>query len=267
MSSSNSLRKSNACRKSHNNRVTARIEDLHSTRDCLTPQFQVSGRCRSGFYNRLHGKSIEFAIFLTESPYNHTFMTDTEQQLLELFKKRSFRRAERGQTFQLVSGEKSEYFIDGKMTAVSSEGAALIGEVIYDWTKDAGLDAIGGLQVGAVPLTTAAVIGYQLHGRPIEGFWVREEIKSHGTQKLIEGALRKGMRVAVVDDVFTKGGSAMKAVEAVRGFGCEVVLVLGLVDRLRGARKLFQQNGITDFRAVFTIRDFGIDAPDASSEG
>jgi orotate phosphoribosyltransferase len=189
-------------------------------------------------------------------------MTENEQKLLAILKKRSFRRAEPGQFFQLVSGEKSDYFIDGKMTAVSSEGATLIGEVIYDWTKDDGLDAIGGLQVGAVPLTTAAVVSYQRHGRSIEGFWVREEIKSHGTQKLIEGGLQKGMRVAVVDDVFTKGGSALKAVEAVRALGCEVAFVLGLVDRLRGARALFQKNGVTDYRTVFTIRDFGIDVPD-----
>jgi orotate phosphoribosyltransferase len=186
-------------------------------------------------------------------------MTDSEQKLLELLKKRSFRRAEPGQQFRLASGEMSEYFIDGKMTAVSSEGAALIGEVLYEWTKDARLDAIGGLQVGAVPLTTAAVISYHHHGRSIEGFWVRDEVKSHGTQKQIEGGLKTGMRVAVIDDVFTKGGSTMKAVEAVRGLGCEVALVLALVDRLRGAKALFQQNGITDFRTVFTIRDFGID--------
>jgi orotate phosphoribosyltransferase len=188
-------------------------------------------------------------------------MSDAEQQLLELLKKRSFRRAEPGQLFTLASGEKSDYFIDGKMTAVSSEGAELIGEVLYQWTKDAAIDAIGGLQVGAVPLTTAAVISYNRHGRPIEGFWVREHTKSHGTQKQIEGGLRKGMRVAVIDDVFTRGGSTLKAIEAVREFGCEVVLVLALVDRLRGAEELFRRNGITDYRTVFTIRDFGIDGP------
>jgi orotate phosphoribosyltransferase len=186
-------------------------------------------------------------------------MTEKEKQLLELLKKRSFRRTEPGQIFTLASGEKSEYFIDGKMTAVSSEGATLIGEVLYEWTKEANIDAIGGLQVGAVPLATAAAISYQQHGRPIEGFWVRDEVKTHGTQKQIEGGLRKGMRVAVIDDVFTKGGSTLKAVEAVRAFGCEVVLVLALVDRLRGAKALFQQNGIADCRTVFTIRDFGID--------
>jgi orotate phosphoribosyltransferase len=200
--------------------------------------------------------SVEFLEENEQPSYSH--MTDIEQRLLELLKKRSFRRAEPGQQFRLASGEMSDYFIDGKMTAVSSEGAALIGDVLYEHTKDAKIDAIGGLQVGAVPLATAAVISYQHHGRPIEGFWVRDEVKSHGTKKQIEGGLKEGMRVAVIDDVFTKGGSTLKAVEAARSFGCEVVLVLALVDRLRGAKQLFQENGITDVRTVFTIRDFGI---------
>ena len=91
----------------------------------------------------------------------------------------------------------------------------------------------------------------------MEGFWVREEIKAHGTQKQVEGGLKKGDRVVIVDDVFTKGGSALKAVEAARELGCEVVLVLALVDRLQGAADLFRKNGIENYRAVFTIRDFG----------
>ena len=189
-------------------------------------------------------------------------MTGSEQQLLELLKTRSFKRAPAGKPFRLASGEMSEYFIDGKMTAVSSAGARLIGEVLYERTKDLEIDAIGGLQVGAVPLVTAAVISYENHGRSIEGFWVREEIKAHGTQKLIEGGLKKGTRVAIVDDVFTKGGSTLKAVQAVRELECEVVVVLALVDRLRGAEELFRLNGITNFRTVFTIREFGVHVPD-----
>jgi orotate phosphoribosyltransferase len=188
-------------------------------------------------------------------------MTDTERELLELLKTRSFKRAPAGEKFRLASGEESDYFIDGKMTAVSSEGALLIGEVLYEWTKNDRIDAIGGLQVGAVPLATAAAISYARHGRPIEGFWARDSVKDHGTQKRIEGGLKPGMRVAVVDDVFTKGGSTLKAVEAVRAFGCEVVFVLALVDRLRGAKELFLANGISDYRTVFTIRDFGIEVP------
>ena len=146
------------------------------------------------------------------------------------------------------------------MTVVFGPGAALIGEVLYERTKDLGIDAIGGIEVGAVPLTTAAVIAYSQHGEAIEGFWVRDKAKTHGTQKVIEGGLKKGMRVAIVDDVFTKGRSALKAVQAVREFGCEVVLVLALVDRLSGARELFRENQIDHYQAVFTIRDLGVGA-------
>lgn len=188
-------------------------------------------------------------------------MTVNEHELLELLKARSFKRAPVGKPFRLASGKLSDYFMDGKMTAISSVGARLIGEILYEWTKDLDIDAIGGLQVGAIPLTTAAVISYDNHGRSIEGFWVREEIKTHGTQKLIEGGLREGMRVAIVDDVFTAGGSALKAVQAVRTLGCEVVLVLALVDRLQGAKELFAKNGITEYRSVFTVEDFGISVP------
>src|SRR5262249_52637519 len=123
-------------------------------------------------------------------------------------------------------------------------------------------DAIGGLQGGAIPLITAAVIAYQRHGQPIEGFWGREGVKDHGTKKLIEGGLKAGMGVAIVGDVFTKGGSGLTASEAVRHFGCEGVLVLALVDRLQGARALFRKHGIENYLRVFTIRQFGIEVPD-----
>jgi orotate phosphoribosyltransferase len=188
-------------------------------------------------------------------------MSDHERRLLELLTSRSFKRGE----FRLASGDTSSHFIDGKMTEVCSDGAYLIGEVLYECTKDLDIDAIGGLQVGAVPLTTAVVMSYHHHGRTMEGFWVREEIKSHGTQKLVEGRLAPGSRVVIVDDVFTKGSSALKAVEAVRDMGCEVVLMLALVDRLRGAEELFRKNGVENYRAVFTIKDFGI-SDDASIE-
>ncbi len=183
-------------------------------------------------------------------------MTDAEAQLLRLLKERSFKRG----TFKLASGDTSNYYIDGRMTVVSSEGAHLIGEVLYERTQDLGVEAVGGLEVGAVPLATAAVIAYHRHGRPMEGFWVRDAVKGHGTRKRIEGALRPGARVAVVDDVVTRGTSVVKAVEAVREIGCEVVAVLTLVDRLVGAAELFRANGIEDYRPVFTIRDLGVEA-------
>ena len=179
-------------------------------------------------------------------------MSDNEAKLLKFLEERSVRR---GGPFHLASGEVSDYYIDGRMTAVCSEGAYLIGEILYQRTKDLGIDAIGGMEVGAVPLTTAAVISYHLHRLPMEGFWVRDKAKAHGTQKLIEGNLKAGMRVAVVDDVFTKGGSALKACEAVKEAGCEIVTVLAIVDRLQGAEQLFRDHGIANYQSIFTIRD------------
>jgi orotate phosphoribosyltransferase len=182
-------------------------------------------------------------------------MSETEAQLLSLLKQRSFRS---GGPFRLASGEVSNYYIDGRMTAVHSAGAFLIGEVLYERTRELRIDAIGGLAVGAVPLATAAVISYHRHGHAIEGFWVRDKAKDHGTQKLIEGNLIPGMRVAVVDDVFTKGTSALKAAQAVKEAGCEVAIVLAIVDRLHGAEQLFRENGIANYQSVFTVRDFGV---------
>ena len=186
-------------------------------------------------------------------------MSGVEQQLLELIKERAFQRG----SFRLASGAMSDYYIDGKMIQVFSHAAHLIGEIIYERTRQLDIDAIGGLEVGAVPLTTAAVISYHLHGGRMEGFWVRGTAKSHGTKKRVEGKLEPGDRVVIVDDVITKGGSALEALEVVRGMGCEVVLVLAIVDRLQGGGELFEKNGVTNYQSVFTVRDLGVgvDAP------
>jgi orotate phosphoribosyltransferase len=183
-------------------------------------------------------------------------MSDTEKQLLDLLKERSFKEG----TFKLASGAVSNYYIDGKTSEVFSKGAFLIGRVLYEQTKDLPFDALGGLEVGAVPLTAAAAIHYHLNGRTLEGFWVRDKQKAHGTRKLVEGGIKEGDRVLIVDDVITSGGSALKAVEAVKGMGCKVVLVLALVDRLQGAEKAFREAGV-EFRSIFTIRDFGVNVP------
>jgi orotate phosphoribosyltransferase len=182
-------------------------------------------------------------------------MTESESQLLELLKARSLRFG----NFRLASGATSKYYIDGKMSEVFSRSARLIGEVIYEQTRGLNIEAIGGLEVGAVPLTAAAVIAYDLRGETMEGFWVRDKAKAHGTEKLIEGNLRKGARVAIVDDVITSGGSSVKAINAVRELGCEVVLALALVDRLAGAADLFRRHGVANYRPVFTIRDLGVE--------
>lgn len=182
-------------------------------------------------------------------------MTQTETQLLELLKARSIAWGE----FRLASGGFSNYYIDVKLTEVCSQGAHLIGEVLFERTKKLDIDALGGLEVGAVPLVTAAVIAYQLHGRSIEGFWVRDHVKSHGTRKLIEGKLGSGARVAIVDDVVTKGSSVVKSIKAVRDLGCTIAAVFTLVDRLEGAAELFREHEIEEYHPIFTIRDLGVE--------
>jgi len=184
-------------------------------------------------------------------------MTDATRQLLDVLKERSFRTGK----FTLASGATSDYYIDGRMTAVNSRGAYLIGQAIFDRLKGERFDAIGGLEVGAVPLTAAAVVLFHVNGRPIDGFWVRDKTKTHGTKKLIEGGpIGPGSRVVILDDVLTTGASAVKAVEAVKEAGCEVVKVVCLVDRLQGARELLASHGIP-FDPLLTIEDFGISVP------
>lgn len=174
-----------------------------------------------------------------------------QQRLLQFLRDRCYREGD----FTLASGAKSTYYFDGKMAFMSSEGASLIGEAIYQATKDLEFNAIGGLEIGAVPITTAAVYAYQQHGEPKEGFFVRNQPKSHGTKKIIEGKLSSGNKVVIVDDVATKGGSIMKAVEAVRKAECTPVAIVVLVDRQEGASELFAKQGIP-FHPLFTIADF-----------
>lgn len=186
-------------------------------------------------------------------------MHAAEEKLFALLRDRCYREG----NFTLSSGEKSEYYFDGKMLQLSSHGASLIGEVLYHRTKDLDIAGIGGLEIGAVPLTTAAVYHYHTQGRSMEGFFVRNKAKEHGTKKIIEGHLSPGSRVAIVDDVITQGTSVLKAVEAVRRAECTPVMILALVDRERGATELFQREGIP-YTPIFRIRDF-IREPSAAS--
>jgi len=175
-------------------------------------------------------------------------------ELLSILKRRS---VERGK-FVLASGETSDTYLDIRTSSMSSEAVGLIGEAIYNRLKDLEIDAICGPAVGAVPLVTAAVMTFSYNGDNMEGLFVRGESKIHGTAKRVEGAtafLPKNARVAVVDDVITRGGSVASAVAAVKELGFRVVVVLGLVDRLQGAReRLLGEN--VDVDSIFTIRDF-----------
>src|SRR6266404_7445481 len=127
-------------------------------------------------------------------------------RLLEVFKERAFSFGR----FTLASGKESTYYINSKKAIFHSEVVGLLGDVLFDMTKDLAIDAAGGLEVGAIPMAAVLAQRYHQEGRALEGFFVRKQPKGHGSQELIEGVLREGMRVAVLDDVLTTGGSVQQ---------------------------------------------------------
>src|SRR4051812_2242713 len=162
-------------------------------------------------------------------------MATARERLLKLFRDRALSFGK----FVLASGKESSYYINSKKALFHSECAALLGEALYETTKGLDIRAIGGLEVGALPMATAAGIAYHQAGREIEGFFVRKQAKGHGSKERVEGVLESGWRVAIVDDVLTTGGSALEAVKVVEERGGIVAAVVCIVDRLQGARELF----------------------------
>lgn len=162
--------------------------------------------------------------------------------LLQLLATRSAKRGH----FTLASGRQSSLYIDARLTTMSPEGLALIGPAVLQALDAAGwvVDAVGGLTLGADPIAYAASYASATGARPVRAFTVRKEAKAHGTGRLIEGPFQSGDRVAVIEDVITTGGSALKAIDAVRGAGGQVVGVLALVDRDEGGREALERAGV-----------------------
>jgi orotate phosphoribosyltransferase len=176
--------------------------------------------------------------------------TQAKARLLEIIKAKSLLLGE----FKLVSGAVSNYYLDMKPTMFDPEGAHLVAELVCDLIKDErGVDAIGGLELGAVPIIVA-VCARSWHGRPVAGFVVRKEIKDHGTEQKIDGNFNPGSTVILFDDVTTKGGSVMRAVRAVRARGARVAKIITLVDRLEGASENLGKEGI-ELVALYTTRE------------
>ncbi|MCL0091989.1 orotate phosphoribosyltransferase [Dehalococcoidales bacterium] len=154
--------------------------------------------------------------------------------------------------FTLTSGKKSSYYFDGKKLTLSPEGAYWVGKVVFDELAKTDVDAIGGLAIGADPIVTAVALVSHLEGKPISSFIVRDIPKEHGTKRKIEGYLKQGSRVAIVDDVITTGGSVSKAIEAVEAVNCKVVKVIVLVDRHEGGSDKLKEDGY-DFTAILHL--------------
>ena len=174
-------------------------------------------------------------------------LAEAKQRLLAILKTKSVFHGD----FLLASGQRSDYYVDCRLTTLDPEGATLVGQVLFSLIEEqiaktgARVDAVGGLTMGADPISLAiGMRSFQERpNAPLKCFVVRKEPKDHGQGKQIEGNFSPGDSVIVIDDVITKGDSTLKAVDAVEKEGGKVAFVVVLVDRQQGGREKIEQRG------------------------
>ncbi|WP_417850582.1 orotate phosphoribosyltransferase [Thalassoglobus sp.] len=176
--------------------------------------------------------------------------------LMELFRERALKFGD----FTLVSGKKATYYLDGKQITLHSRGLQLVSEGLLELLDMEEIDAVGGMSIGADPIVAGVLSAAAAKGKDLNGFLVRKESKGHGTNKFVEGPVEPGMKVAIVEDVVTTGGSSLLAIERAEEFGCEVKQVLTIIDRMEGGAANFKSKGY-DMQSLLTIEDFGITPP------
>lgn len=171
--------------------------------------------------------------------------------LFMLLRERAFKRGR----VVLASGEESDYYFDMKPAMLDPDGAGLMAELILHELQGVKADAVGGLEMGAVPLIAPVAMKSPDFGRYLPGFFVRKAVKDHGTQKRIDGNDIAGKTVVILEDVTTTGGSAMDAVKVVQAAGAKVALVISILDRNQGAAELYAKAGIP-FKSLFKAEEF-----------
>ncbi len=179
------------------------------------------------------------------------------EELIELVRQRSFQYSE-DPVFTLVSGKKSNFYFNLKAVTYYPASLVLIGRLMYETIRKQGLSpaGIGGLTMGADPIAIAVAYTSQLAGNPIQAFSVRKTPKSHGLRLPIEGNMEPGDPVIVVEDVVTTGSSTIKAIQAVRDFGLEILQVIALLDRCEeNGRANIEACGV-EMVALLDITDF-----------
>ncbi|MCY3015796.1 MAG: orotate phosphoribosyltransferase [Planctomycetota bacterium] len=181
-------------------------------------------------------------------------------ELVPLIAAKALRRG----TFRLASGREASFYLDAKQVVLDARGSMLVGRAILDLLRAHGPlpAAVGGMSIGADPVTSAVVTMAGVGGFDLRGFMVRKEPKDHGTKRYIEGPVAPGEKVVIVEDVTTTGGSSLLAIDRAIEFGLVVERVVTVIDRLAGATATLAARGIP-LDALVTIRDLGIE-PDAT---
>ena len=183
-------------------------------------------------------------------------MSDVTKTLIELVRTRALRHG----TFRLASGREAHFYLDAKQVILEAQGSTLVGQAILERLLAVGPlpHAVGGMSIGADPVTSAVVTMAGVLKYPLLGFLVRKQPKDHGTARCIEGPVQSGQRVVIVEDVVTTGGSSLLAIDRAIEFGLIVERVITLIDRLAGGREAITARGI-HFDSIMTIRDLGLE--------
>jgi orotate phosphoribosyltransferase len=159
--------------------------------------------------------------------------------------------------FTLASGKKASYYLDCRQITLDAQGARLVGAGMLELLKPNLPALVGGMAIGADPITAAILTLAGINSLPLRGVMVRKEAKQHGTGKLVEGPFQPGESIAIVEDVVTTGGSSLLAIERCEEVGLKVTRVLAIIDRLEGGHKAFAARGY-ELTTLFTIEDFEI---------
>ena len=190
-----------------------------------------------------------------------TGIDEAQARLIEKVRNLAYLRADT-EEFTLASGRSSRHFFDTKPVMCDPESAHLLGVLIHHTIDgiEGGVDVVGGLELGAVPLTGIAIAKAGV-GSTLRGFIMRKEPKGRGGRKTgnppgIEGStIQAGDRVVILEDVTTTGGSALKAVERLQDMGCKVVACISIVDREEGGKEAFDAAGIP-LLSLSTLSDY-----------
>jgi orotate phosphoribosyltransferase len=180
-------------------------------------------------------------------------MSDIRERLRSMLEQQSVLEG----PIQLRSGQWSPYYFDSRRVTLSAAGAPLVGAAIWAVieTLRRRPAAVGGLTSGADPIVAAVQWTARERGATLESFYVRKQPKDHGTRQWIENAPPAGTTVVIVDDVVTRGGSALLAIERVREAGCQVAGVICLVDRGEGGMDAIRA-ATDEVHSIFTLADF-----------
>lgn len=175
---------------------------------------------------------------------------DVRAELLTVLRERAVLRGD----FTLTSGARSEYYLDARVVTLSAEGAYLVGHAFWEALRESDIEGVAGMSVGADPIVTAIAVVSAGSSRPLDAIIARKQRKEHGAQRLLEGPWHAGMRVAVVDDTFTTGASALEAAAAVEAEGGVVEGIYALIDREQGARSAIEAAGYS-FSSLYTASE------------